>query len=118
MKKEVEFVPGLYYGRGYNREQALQSVGKGWASLVNEIFDKVETHTTPFIIIQVKEKWGGLRVYSTPYDDHLNQFLIEVEKKSFTICEECGKDGQLRKGSWYRTLCNEHADGREAISPF
>lgn len=118
MKKEVEFVNSRYYPNGYNRGQALQSVGKGWESLVNMIFDKVQTYAPGIIITQVKEKWGGLRVYSTPYVEDFDTFLHIIEKKSFTVCELCGNDAHLRGGNYYQTLCDEHADGREPISPF
>ena len=118
MKKETECVPSQVHSNGYTRADALLSVGTGWASLINEIFDKMESHAISVTIVQVKEKYGGLRVYSIPYDEDFDKFLIEIEKRSFTICEDCGKTGQLRKGGWYRTLCDEHAEGREAISPF
>lgn len=118
MQKEEVFLPGSLYSRGYSREQALQSVGSGWAGLIHIIFDKVQTYTPGIRIFQVKEKYGGLRVYCDPYVEDFDKFLIDIEKKSFTVCEECGKPGQLRGGSWYRTLCDEHADGRKAINPF
>jgi len=118
MKREEVFVPGNVYYKGYTREGALASVGKGWADLIHRVFDKLETIPEYVVIHQVKEKFGGLRVYCDPYLEHFEKFLIEIEKKSFTICETCGKSGQLRDGGWYRTLCDEHADGRKPINPF
>lgn len=111
-------MPGCVYYKGYNREQALESVGPGWATLVNTIFDKVQTYTPGIIISQVKEKYGGLRVYCESYNEEFNMFLIEVEKASFFVCEKCGATGKLRGGSWYQTLCDEHANGRTPIKPF
>jgi hypothetical protein len=118
MKREEVFIPGNVYYKGYTREGALASVGEGWANLINIVFDKVQTYTPGIIIHQVKEKWGGLRIYCGPCPDDFDKFLIEIEKKSFTMCESCGKAGQLRSGGWYRTLCDEHANGREPINPF
>lgn len=116
-KGEVE-LPGFVVYKGYTRELALESVGEGWADLVNEVFDKKEAYENPITIYQVKEKYGGLRIYTNEYDEAFDQFLYDVEKRSFYICEECGKAGQLRDGGWYRTLCDEHANGRKAVEPF
>lgn len=118
MKREEVFLPGRVYYKGYNREGALSSVGEGWAELINTVFNKVQTYTPGIIVHQVKEKFGGLRIYCDPYVEDFENFLIEIEKKSFTICETCGKAGQLRSGGWYKTLCDEHANGREPIEPF
>ena len=118
MKSDPLFKPGHFYSIGYNRDQALMSVGTGWASLVNEIFDKIEHSEIPIIVDQVKEKWGGLRVYTTPYIEEFEKFLTDLEKKSFTVCEVCGQTAKLRTGNWYRTRCDEHADGQPSINPF
>lgn len=122
MKKEKEFIPGEVYYKGYNLEQALQSVGAGWAGLLREIFDKMETLGTHMVIYQVKEKYGGLRVYSGAINDEFDKFLMDIERKSFTICELCGADAALRRPlgntGWYQTLCDVHANGREPITPF
>ena len=45
---------------GYTRDEAKQAVGKGWASLLDELFDVLDAMQAPPKIIQVKEKWGGL----------------------------------------------------------
>ena len=104
--------------KGYTRQMALDSVGDGWASLVNKVFEKLETLIGNVKVIQVKEKFGGLRVYTDVFNEDLDKFIIEVERESFTICEECGKSGHLRDGGWYKTLCDEHANGRKPINPF
>jgi hypothetical protein len=105
---------------GYDRDFAKQSVGKGWASLIDEVFDMLETMEHPPKIIQVKEKWGGLRiydsgVYSTIIPTNFEKLLREIERKSYTICENCGEQGVLRRGNWMKTLCDVHAEGREPI---
>ena len=43
-----------------NRQEALSSVGKGWARIINNLYD-AKPKTT--LVIQVKEKFGGLRFY-------------------------------------------------------
>ena len=108
---------------GYTRDEAKQAVGKGWASLLDELFDVLDTMQAPPKIIQVKEKWGGLRVYDSGVyltdtdnpDAEFERVLRDIERRSFTICETCGEQGVLRKGSWIRTLCDVHAEGREPV---
>ena len=100
-----------------NREAALNSVGSGWASLVNKAYDYLAQHPN-VTVVQVKEKFGGLRIYTDVYDEEIDNFIISLEKESFEVCEECGERGNLRAGSWYRTLCDLHANGREIIQPF
>lgn len=64
-----------------------------------------------FRVVQVKEKWGGLRFYTDglPVDiaDEIDVLISKAESDSYTICEVCGNTGQLRKGGWWRTLCDD-----------
>jgi hypothetical protein len=123
---EDEMIPAYVHEVGYTRLLAKSSVGPGWAKLIDKVFDKLEDLTsgsgqillTPRIV-QVKEKFGGLRIYTSGEGNHpIDDFVYEIEIESFTICETCGKPGSLRGGSWYKTLCDEHANGRQTIEPF
>lgn len=69
----------------------------------------------PFEVIQVKEKFGGLRFYTNFETEEISKLIENAEDKSYITCEECGKPGQLRKGGWLLTLCNEHSEGREVF---
>lgn len=105
MKSVSPRYPSFVIYEGYDRALALESVGKGWASLIHEVFDYMENNKTHSKIIQVKEKWGGLRIYTDVIDNNLDKKIIEIEKKSFTICEVSGEPGKLRNcNGWYRTL--------------
>lgn len=95
--------------KGYTRELALSSVGPGWASLIHHIFDTLENIKGTVKIVQVKEKFAGLRVYTDYMNDELEAVIRQAERESFTICEECGKPGKVRGRSWYYTSCDEHA---------
>jgi hypothetical protein len=121
MLNDNTFYSGNVYTNGYTREQAKMSVGIGWHSLIDMVYDKRSTMQYPPTIIQVKEKFGGLRIYyAYPTDDGtgFEDLVIKIEKQSYTVCEECGKPGSLRKSGWYRTLCDDHANGTPAIEPF
>ena len=114
-------LPGfvVYENGGYDRVLAKQSVGEGWAGLIDEIFDVKESlNLTNVRIVQVKEKFAGLRVYIDNYaltekeNAPLYQFervLQDVERQSCKICEMCGKPGARRGSGWYYTSCDEHA---------
>ncbi len=87
-----------------SREDAKSCVGPGWASLIDAIFDRLPEDTS---ILQVKEKWGGLRFYVSGSSELLD-FISEMENRSLEMCEVCGQPGKPREGSWIRTLCEEH----------
>lgn len=90
-------------------EEAVACVGRGWESLVRRVYNAKIGIGTPVGIIQVKEKWGGLRIYTDYYDEQLEPIIMEVGKQSYKVCEECGAPGEpVKKGTWFRTRCEEH----------
>jgi hypothetical protein len=108
MKYQMQFV---------QREDAMRYVERGWHSLLNDVYDEIEKY--PHVkVVQVKEKFGGLRVYTDIYEPELDSVIEQLCNKSFYICEVCGDAGNLRSGGWWKTLCDLHADGREPITPF
>jgi hypothetical protein len=55
---------------------------------------------------QVKEKFGGLRLYMTHGNEEIWKIIDRAEIESYKTCEECGKNGELRNDlPWHRTLC-------------
>lgn len=93
-------------------ERALTCVGRGWAPLVAHVYGARDAIEGQVNIIQVKEKWGGLRIYTDVINDKLDIIRSKAELDSFHVCEECGAPGCLRKGSTlYLTRCEQHADG-------
>lgn len=88
-----------------NREDAKSYVGPGWASLIDAIYDRLPEDAH---VLQVKEKWGGLRFYVSGTTELLD-FIDEMEARSLETCEVCGQPGRPREGGWIRTLCDEHA---------
>lgn len=109
MKTEIR-APGFVVPSGYDLELALASVGAGWAELIKQVFTFMETIKEPVKIVQVKEKWGGLRIYTDCMNEKMDNFITRMERHSFSICEACGKKGALyKRGGWYFTSCDEHA---------
>lgn len=111
MNKSLFRYPTYVVHEGYDRNLALASVGRGWSDLINEIFDFIEQKKISNVrIIQVKEKYGGLRVYTDFINDALDKKIRDAEHRSFTICEVSGTPGKLRDcHGWYRTLCDQEA---------
>ena len=101
----------------YSLPEAIQQVGPGWTPLIQRVYNAREAIGAPVGIIQVKEKYGGLRIYTEYRLDELEAVIIEVGKESFTICEECGNEGALCKSpnGWYKTRCEWHMESCEPI---
>jgi hypothetical protein len=90
-------------------------VGDGWLPLIKEMIDELLAAGWDKRLHQSKEKFGGLRFYIDSPNDGLHHIIAKYERKSYDICEKCGKEGQLRKGGWMKTLCDEHSEGREIV---
>ena len=66
-----------------------------------------------FEVLQVKEKFGGLRFYLNCRENVAIQERIGIAAdESFRTCEVCGQPGKLREDRWIKTLCDEH-DGAQ-----
>ena len=97
---------------GYSLEQGLESVGKGWAELIREAFSLMPSGVK---IVQVKEKFGALRIYADNINPAYQWILDSIEDQSLKTCEDCGKEGST-KGSrgWIRCLCRGCREAYEA----
>ena len=83
--------------------------GPGWKSLIEELVKDLKTLGWDGTILQIKEKFGGLRFYIGGGSNEIFDRINKAEEDSYKICEECGKEGELRQNrSWVRTLCDEH----------
>jgi len=108
----VETYPHLY------RETFYFECGDGWFDLLKELSEKLEPLFAPYRerhscrIVQVKEKFGGLRYYTGFYPSEeskkIEAAIEEAEKKAWVTCEVCGEPGKVRYGGWISTLCNKH----------
>jgi hypothetical protein len=72
---------------------------------------EVEKQTgVPFEVLQVKEKFGGLRFYvNCRRNEAMSQRIGIAADESFRTCEVCGQPGWQREGDYSKTLCDEHA---------
>jgi len=91
--------------RGYTRRQALNSVGPGWQEVIKMLMTAKPDET---IVVQVKEKFGGLRFYTENAPDNYRRLVRVGESACDYLCETCGKLGETnRGGGWIKNRCPE-----------
>jgi len=84
--------------------------GDGWADLLYQLCTDIKSELEDgetFAVQQIKEKFGGLRFYCGPARKEVHDLIAEAEKRSYTVCERCGKPGKVRDTGWIRTLCDD-----------
>lgn len=59
--------------------------------------------------VQVKEKFGTLRVYMDGCNEAVSAYITFAEALSGSTCEKCGAPGRRQGRGWIRTLCDTHA---------
>lgn len=90
------------------------AIGNGWHDLVEQLLTDIErVNPTGFHVLQIKEKFGGLRFYfqaDPEFMDTLNEMVAQAEAAAEHTCEVCGELGKLRTDRpWLKTLCDTHA---------
>lgn len=70
--------------------------------------EPTNTDYDPVEILQIKEKFGGMRCFFRGGDQYTAGVIQMAEVMSFRICEKCGDAGESRNLPWIRTLCDDH----------
>lgn len=60
----------------------------------------------PFRFTQIKEKFGGLRVYYYGGNEYIRGLVGMAECWSYNTCEKCGEKGSKRGKGWITVLCD------------
>jgi len=91
---------------------------EGWHFLIEKMSVVIERdidHLDPMIaehiyVVQIKEKFGGLRFYMNESTPHINGVISLADMLSFSICERCGTIGATRRSlsGYIVTLCDHH----------
>jgi len=108
--------PDVLRKRWPSQFECEMSIGQGWVDLLIATHMWLEELGTDFRWSQIKEKFGGIRLY---FDGDVgvagNDIITTAEYVlSYLICDTCGAPG--RKGSirgWYVTRCHDHAKSEE-----
>lgn len=97
----------------------------GWRDLIDVACGRMAAVVRTddrFVIDQVKEKLGGLRLYWSGGLDSKTAAKVEeaidlAEARADCTCERCGAEGRLRNSNgWLATACDDHAEGSLAES--
>ncbi len=111
----------------------FDEVPPGWHELVERLFEAIATVMAEhpgrrLAVRQVKEAFGGLRVYlgpagededaRAPVPDAVRRLVVEAERRSFLVCDRCGAPGRARAGAdLYATRCDGCAKPGSAPIP-
>jgi hypothetical protein len=81
--------------------------GNGWYDILDRAFTKlVELKLEDFYIEQVKEKYGGLRIYTNYTNDEIEKIIDQAEHEAEKTCEMCGEPSKIAsENHWYSTEC-------------
>lgn len=118
MKKELQDKFFERWPKWFDRTDMRSSLmcfgfgcGDGWYQLLWDLCEKIEPLAgDDFEIVQVKEKFGGLRFYVQGGLAGILDLIYDAEQQSEATCERCGKPGTIRNGGWLRCLCDECND--------
>jgi hypothetical protein len=95
------------YPQLFSRRRYLE-VEPGWYPLIDDLCAKIVATSSSVQVMQVKEKFGGLRFYVTGSNDVVDMLIRDASDASYTICEVCGAPGTLSTGRWWKTVCEKH----------
>jgi hypothetical protein len=100
------------FGQGGPVTDYASDVGPGWLGLLRGLHIELITIDPGYETVQVKEKFGCLRVYANVSDPGCQEAvwaaLGRYEALSAAVCENCGQPGECRSdppGAWIKTLC-------------
>lgn len=81
--------------------------GDGWYGLIYSMCKELEA-IGGFEPLQIKQKYGTLRVYGNCADERGYEIIDKYEELSATVCEECGENGSEREiGGWLISMCKK-----------
>lgn len=99
---------------GESKYNMLDDMPEGWRKafgekFCDELYELVKKADllNKFRIVQIKEKFGALRVYSNTYTDDILDLFNRYELLSETICIECGKPATKITLGWISPYCDD-----------
>lgn len=105
----------LVYGAPFINDEPFRC-DDGWVGILDElgaglthlILKEPEAFRAVHRALQVKEKFGGLRVYIHTETPEMGQLIAEAERKAWHTCEICGEPGATQTVGLVKTLCGRH----------
>jgi len=116
------------YPQIFNDSDCGTEVGPGWWPALETSFQEIvrildEKPGLELSIVQIKEKFGGLRFYTDTHqtigskltDADMSEMrraidaaVGQAERRAGHTCEICGEPGKSRATGWIKTLCDTH----------
>lgn len=86
------------------------SLPEGWYEITREACDAIVRVDPTARVAQLKEKFGGVRMYMNKSAHTTHTVIQELEIRSVRTCQKCGAEGKRTQKKWLvATLCEEHA---------
>ena len=93
----------------------LDSMPEGWRKafgnmMMEELREVLveENFLDGFRILEIKEKWGELRLYTNYHNDKIERIIKKYTTLSRNICILCGKpDTHMTYSGWYSPVCEK-----------
>ena len=89
-------------------------VGRGWWPLLDKLHAGLMQVDPGYSVVQVKEKFGTLRIYLDGISRASQDLVFACETESGHVCEICGEPGVLLRDGWWHTLCDKHGEEKKA----
>ena len=134
-----EKYPDMFSNRHKSRRESCMSYGiecsLGWYDILSSLCYMISQHEENIVwntkhkqktdpeytseynnvkFDQIKEKFGGLRIYHSGGDSCIRGMVAMAEAMSYKFCEICGERGRPNKGGWIVTLCDKHRQMRDS----
>jgi hypothetical protein len=93
------------------------STNPGWYPMVEKLLLDIRALPKDDGLVrinQIKEKFGGLRVYaevsgSDDFKERVRGMIEQAERSAYRTCEFCSNPGVLRSAGWMRVTCEKHS---------
>lgn len=87
----------------------MSDLPQGWVELADKLIQDLVAIGWDKELHQCKEKFGALRWYVGTTTPEMDALIEEAEKKSMTICLDCGStdDVQRSPGYWIAYQCKD-----------
>lgn len=77
----------------------------GWYEIIRQAASQIESLNTDVYAQQIKEKFGGLRIYTNITTPEVSEIISKAEMAAEITCEKCGNSGYLMSHRRMETLC-------------
>jgi hypothetical protein len=100
------------------------AVGEGWWPIIESLCANIQGHikwknkdaevVPQVVVMQIKEKFGGLRFYYEGGDEQIRGMVYMAESWASKTCEICGVPATKQTTGWIKNVCDEHFNKIEA----